>query len=212
MRHWCALALTLCTFALLALPTQATAASPSAAASTGPSILTAEAAASGELSAALVVTGTPPMTGTLRIATLLAQYFDRDVEEILALHADEFGFGSIAKALFTAVEADVPLEQILDMRLQEMGWGEIRQELGLHPGMPHASLGTVISQGHGHKGPDWMPPGQAKKQHGEEPGWTPPGQDKEQHGYQEPAWTPPGQSKKIEKSSPSGQKRSPGKP
>ncbi len=118
-----------------------------------------------------LVTGTEYPTGTVRIATLLAKYFDRTVEEILDLHAQDLGFGQIAKALFTAVEADTSLETILEMRLQGIGWGEIRQELGLHPGMPHASLGQVISQGK--KG---NAPGQLKKVGG----WTPPGPAK--HG------------------------------
>lgn len=122
----------------------------------------------------LAVTETAPMTGTVRIATLIASYFDRQVEEILDLHGEELGFGGIAKALFTAVEADTSLEEILEMRLQGLGWGEIRKTLGLHPGMPHASLGQIISQGQGRKGPDWVPPGQ-RKQMGT---WTPPGQNR----------------------------------
>ncbi len=112
--------------------------------------------------AAQTITETGELTGSVRIATLLATYFDRDVQEILDLHAQEWGFGGIAKALFTAVEANVPLEQILQMRAQDIGWGEIRQSLGLPPGMPHKSLGQVIGRGH-NKTQDWVPPGQAKK-------------------------------------------------
>ncbi|MGB9723311.1 MAG: hypothetical protein ACP5OO_03680 [Chloroflexia bacterium] len=109
------------------------------------------------------ITQTRPLTGTLRIATLVAGYFNRQVEEILALHAQDIGFGCIAKALFTAMEANVPLEQVLQMRLQGLGWGEIRQSLNLPAGMPHTSLGQIISQGRGRKGAEWTPPGQAKK-------------------------------------------------
>jgi hypothetical protein len=128
----------------------------------------------GTISFQPVLLQTTQVTGTVRLATLIASYFDRQVEEILELHEQEIGFGSLAKALYTAVEAGVSLEEILEMHLQEVGWGEIRQGLGLHPGMPHASLGEIISQGK--KGPDWIPPGQRKKM-GE---WTPPGQVKKE--------------------------------
>jgi hypothetical protein len=123
------------------------------------------------------ITGTNELTGTLRIATALALYFDRSAEEILALHAAEWGFGNIAKAFFTALEANVSFEQILQLREQGIGWGEIRQSLELAAGMPHQSLGQIIGQGHG-RNPDWVPPGQLKKQ--EEGGWVPPGLAKKQ--------------------------------
>ncbi len=109
------------------------------------------------------VTQTGQLTGSLRIATLVAGYFNRHVEEILALRAQDIGFGCIAKALFTAAEANVPLEQVLQMHLQGLGWGEIRKSLNLPAGMPHASLGQIVSQGRGRKGTEWMPPGQAKR-------------------------------------------------
>ncbi len=125
--------------------------------------LAAMAPAPHPLAATSAVTGTTHLTGTLRIATLLATYFDRDVQEILDLHARDLGFGCIAKALFIAVEANVPLSQVLDMHLAGIGWGEIRQSLGLPAQMPHASLGQVIGKGHGRKGSDWVPPGLAKK-------------------------------------------------
>lgn len=113
---------------------------------------------------AQTVTQTEQLTGSLRIATLVAGYFNRQVEEILALRARDIGFGCIAKALFIAVEANVPLEQVLQMHLQGIGWGEIRQGLNLPAGMPHASLGQIVSQGRGHnKGAEWTPPGQAKR-------------------------------------------------
>ncbi|MGC8875283.1 MAG: hypothetical protein ACP5SI_12665 [Chloroflexia bacterium] len=115
------------------------------------------------LATTATVTGTTHLTGTIRIATLLATYFDRDVQEILDLHARDLGFGCIAKALFIAVEANVPLSQVLEMHLSGIGWGEIRQNLGLPAQMPHASLGQVIGKGHGPKGSDWVPPGLAKK-------------------------------------------------
>ncbi len=116
------------------------------------------------VASAQVITQTEQLTGSLRIATLVAGYFNRRVEEILALRAQDIGFGCIVKALFTAVEANVPLEQVLQMHLQGLGWGEIRKSLNLPAGMPHASLGQIISRGRGHnKGTEWMPPGQAKK-------------------------------------------------
>lgn len=132
------------------------------------------APAPGPLHATLAVTGSRPMTGTIRIASLIASYFERQPEEILDLHAEGLGIGNITKALFTAAEAGLSLDEILEMRLQEIGWGEIRQALGLHPGMPRGSLGQIISQGQGGKAPDWMPPGQSKKMGG----WTPPGQSR----------------------------------
>lgn len=120
-------------------------------------------------------TGTEDLTGTVRIATALATHFDRSVAEILALHAAEWGFGNIAKALFTSVEANVPLEDILKLRELDIGWGEIRESLGLFPGMPRQSLGQIVGRGNG-KDPGWAPPGLAKKQ---DPNWVPPGQAKQ---------------------------------
>jgi len=140
---------------------------PQAAAEPAPAYLPAPELGStpATLAATQELTETGKLTGTVRIATLLAKYFDRDVEEILYLHTQEWGFGGIAKALFTAVEAGVPLETILQMREQDIGWGEIRQSLNLPPGMPHASLGQIMGRGH-NKGTDWVPPGQAKKAQG----------------------------------------------
>jgi len=102
-----------------------------------------------ELTATEIVTGTPPITGSVRIAYLIAAYFGLTADEIVALRSQDMGWGSITKALFTAGQAGVPLEQILEMRRQGIGWGEIRQSLGLPAGMPHSSLGTIISKGHG---------------------------------------------------------------
>lgn len=115
------------------------------------------------LTASEIVTGTPPITGSVRIARLVAAYFGLTADEIIALRAQNIGWGNIAKALFTAGQAGVPLEQILEMRRQGIGWGEIRQSLGLPAGMPHTSLGTIISKGRGPDKGEWTPPGQAKK-------------------------------------------------
>lgn len=116
-----------------------------------------------ELTATEIVTGTPPITGSLRIAHLIAAYFGLTADEIIALRTQDIGWGYITKALFTASQTGVPLEQILEMRRQGMGWGEIRQSLGLPAGMPHTSLGTIISKGRGPDKGEWTPPGQAKK-------------------------------------------------
>ncbi len=181
--------LILCTLTLLASPLTAVASAPAGTAPMVPVIPAAPAsdlAAAQEVTGTLPVTGTQPMTGTVRIATLVATYFDRSVEEILALHAQDMGFGSIAKALFTAAEANTTLEAILAMRLQGLGWGEIRMNLGLPAGMPHKSLGQIVSQGSGNKGPEWAPPGQARK-----------GTD----------FIPPGQAKKVGKSNLKGPKK-----
>lgn len=146
----------------LLLPAQAASSDTAAR----PASLSARAlvpASESPISSSTVITGTPAMTGTIRIATLLASYFNRQVQEILALHGREIGFGCVVKALYIAAEAGVPLEQVLDMRQQDVGWGEIRQALGLPAKTPQVTLGQIISQGRGHKGPDWLPPGQAKK-------------------------------------------------
>lgn len=153
------------------------------------------------LHATSAVTSTTKITGTVRIATLVANYFEQRVQDILALHAQDIGFGNLVKALFLVVEADVTLEQILEMRRQDIGWGEIREDLGLHPGMSHASLGQIVSQDRAKKGLDWIPLGWQKKAEG----WTPPGQvNKEGEGSD---WAPPGQSMKPKKWTPPGKTR-----
>lgn len=130
------------------------------------------------------ITGTNELTGSLRIATALALYFDRSAEDILALHAAEWGFGNIAKALFTALLANVSLEQILQLREQGIGWGEIRLSLDLAAGMPHQSLGEIVGRRNGDD-PNWVPPGLAKKeQQGKDPTWLPPGLAKQQEKRQ----------------------------
>jgi len=175
MTRWLCFALALTAVLGLLLPAQATSAeavTPAQAVSPAPVFAGQEQ----PLSASTAITGTPPMTGTIRIATVLAQYFDRNVQEILGLHNQDLGFGCITKALFIAAEAGVSLDQILAMRQQDLGWGEIRQSLGLPAGMPHTSLGQLISKSHGQKGPDWVPPGQAKKL-GQSPGKGPKGAD-----------------------------------
>jgi hypothetical protein len=150
------------------------------------------------LYATSAVTNTTQMTGTVRIATLVADYFEQKVQDILALRAQDIGFGNLVKAFFLVMEADVTLEQILEMRRQDIGWGEIRKDLGLHPGMPHASLGQIVSQGRAKKGLDWIPLGWQKKAEG----WAPPGQvNKEGEGSDR---APPGQSQKLKEWTPPG--------
>lgn len=159
MKRWLYICMTLGTLLLLA-PTARTQAQPA-----GPSLWPAGAPLDGQETAIAVtqeITGTGELTGSVRIATALANYFDYDVQEILDLHAADLGFGNIAKALFTSLAANISLADVLALRAQDIGWGEIRQSLGLPAGTAHQSLGQVVGRGNA-KAPDWVPPGQAKK-------------------------------------------------
>lgn len=168
MKRWLGTLLILATLILL-IPASRTYAQPIDSTAPLPLAMGTQVTA---IAATQEITGTDELTGSLRIATALAVYFNRSAQEILALHAAEWGFGNIAKALFTALEANVSLEQVLQLREQGVGWGEIRQGLELAAGMPHQSLGQIMGRGNG-KDPTWLPPGLAKKQG--ETGWVPPG-------------------------------------
>lgn len=162
---------------LSVLPAQAAPATPAGLERTFTQRLVPGEPQAAALQTTRVVTGTPGLTGTIRLATLIANAFGIPVDDVLALRLQEIGFGNIVKALFISAQTGVPLEEILAMRAQEIGWGEIRRELGLHPSNASSSLGQIVGRGHNRHGADWVPPGQRNRDN-----WVPPGQRDRDNG------------------------------
>lgn len=111
------------------------------------------------------------------VAIMLANKFDKDVEEIMDYFCDGFGFGQIYLALQTELVTGVDYDTLLAERSEGKGWGEIWKDLGYN-GKP--------------KDKDKTPPGQDKDKDKDK---TPPGQDKDKDKDK----TPPGQDKDKEK-------------
>lgn len=90
----------------------------------------------------------PPLTDTLPtthpVGIVIAIYFNLPYTEVMQLHDEGFGFGSIARAYLTALYSDGALtpEQILAMREDGMGWGQIKKDYGINPGQN--GLGVIM--------------------------------------------------------------------
>jgi hypothetical protein len=150
---------------------------------------------------------TPTVTATHPVASALAEYFHVPYAEIAALHEQGFGFGVIAHAYFIAQKLDdgtLPADLLAEFAGGK-GWGVIMMEYKLHPGRAGrgGNLGTVMSgrqRGTDSVGDTWMPPGQLKKNQGEDTDSLPPGHlrqtgeggDQDEGG---PPTTPPGHDK-----------------
>jgi hypothetical protein len=89
-----------------------------------------------------VLTDTLPTTHPVGI--IIALYFNIPYTQVMALHNEGFGFGTIARAYLTARQSNGALtpEQLLAMRQAGTGWGQIKKEYGIHPG--GNGLGTVV--------------------------------------------------------------------
>jgi hypothetical protein len=90
-----------------------------------------------------VLSDTLPTTHPVGI--VISMYFNIPYTQVMALHAEGFGFGEIARAYLTAQAADGALtpEQVLNMRLAGVGWGQIKKDYGVHPG--GNGLGSIMS-------------------------------------------------------------------
>jgi len=122
------------------------------------------------------------------VAIVLANKFDKDVDEIMDYFCQGFGFGQIFLALQTEMVTggEVLYSDLLASRAEGQGWGEIWKDLGYH-GKP--------------KDPDKTPPGQEKDKDQDK---TPPGQEKDKDNDK----TPPGQEKdKDQDKTPPGQEK-----
>jgi hypothetical protein len=91
-----------------------------------------------------VMTGTMPLTHP--VAIRIALYFNLPYTQVMALHAEGFGFGTIARAYLTALASGGQLSptQVLAMHLAGIGWGQIKKEYGVHPG--GNGLGTIMRE------------------------------------------------------------------
>ena len=98
-----------------------------------------------------ILTGTMPMTHP--VGSAIALFFNIPYTQVMALHDEGFGFGTIARAYLTALASGGVLSptQVLEMRQGGMGWGQIKKEFGVHPG--GNGLGAIM--GHKH---DALPP------------------------------------------------------
>ena len=119
------------------------------------------------------------------VAIVLANKFDKDVDEIMDYFCQGFGFGQIFLALQTEMitGGEVLYGDLLASRAEGQGWGEIWKDLGYH-GKP--------------KDPDKTPPGQDKDKD-KDKDKTPPGQEKDKDKDKDKDKTPPGQEKDKEK-------------
>ncbi|CAG0935732.1 hypothetical protein TFLX_04582 [Thermoflexales bacterium] len=91
-----------------------------------------------------ILTDTLPITHPVGI--VIAVYFNIPYTQVVALHEEGFGFGTIARAYLTAAASDGALtpEQVLALRQEGVGWGEIKQDYGVHPG--GLGLGSIMSK------------------------------------------------------------------
>ena len=101
-----------------------------------------------------IVTGTMPMTHP--VGSAIALFFNIPYTQVMALHAEGFGFGTIARVYLTALASGGVLSptQLLEMRQEGVGWGQIKKEFGVHPG--GNGLGAIM--GHKHDAPTVPPP------------------------------------------------------
>jgi len=99
-----------------------------------------------------ILTDTLPTTHPVGI--MIAVYFNIPYTQVMSLHDEGFGFGTIARAYLTAYASIGALtpEQVLAMRQAGVGWGEIKKDYGVHPG--GNGLGSIMGKKHGEPQPD----------------------------------------------------------
>ncbi len=97
-----------------------------------------------------ILTDTLPTTHP--VGLIIAIYFNIPYTQVMALHAEGFGFGTIARAYLTAYVSNGALtpEQVLALRQAGVGWGEIKKDYGVHPG--GNGLGSIMNDKR--QGPD----------------------------------------------------------
>ncbi len=87
-----------------------------------------------------------PTQADQKVAQAIADEYEVDVKDIIALHQEGLGYGEIAKAYALAEITGKSVEDILAMKKEERGWGEIAQELKVDPGKWDPNLGKVINE------------------------------------------------------------------
>ena len=93
-----------------------------------------------------ILTDTLPTTHPVGI--VIARYFNISYTQVISLHAQGFGFGTIARAYLTAHASNGALtpEQVLALRQESVGWGQIKKDYGVHPG--GNGLGSIMGKNH----------------------------------------------------------------
>jgi hypothetical protein len=114
------------------------------------------------------------------VIIVLANQFDKEVNELMGYFCDGFGIGQIYLALQTEKVTGEEYGSLLALREEGQGWGEIWKDLG-YQGKPKDKDKTPLGQEK-----DKTPPGHDKDK-------TPPGQDKDKEKDKDK--TPPGQAK-----------------
>lgn len=76
------------------------------------------------------------------VAAALAEHFEVNYDEIMALHEGGNGFGNIAKAYFFADQLGLTPQDLL-LQAHTSGWGNVLKQNGIHPG--------AVGQGGGKK-------------------------------------------------------------
>jgi hypothetical protein len=102
------------------------------------------------------ITATNTLTGSLKIATDIADHFNAPVASITQLHDSGWGYGEIFKLYAYAQASGKSVADVEAMRAAGQGWGEIAKALGLPPGNAGDNLGSIVrmSHGNGPPGPD----------------------------------------------------------
>ena len=79
--------------------------------------------------------------------------------QVMTLHDDGFGFGTIARAYLTAAASNGALtpDQVLALRQEGVGWGQIKKEYGVQPG--GNGLGSIMGKKSVTPGSTTAPPG-----------------------------------------------------
>jgi hypothetical protein len=95
------------------------------------------------------ITATNTLTGSLKIATAIADHFNVAVADITQLHDSGWGYGEIYMLYAYAQASGKSVADIEAMRAAGQGWGEIAKTLNLPPGNHGNNLGSVVSQSHG---------------------------------------------------------------
>ena len=101
------------------------------------------------LDASKAITATEPLTGSLKIATAIANHFKVSVADITKLHDGGWGYGEIFKLYALAQASGKTVAEIKAMRDSGEGWGQIAKALNQSPGNHGNNLGSIMRQGNG---------------------------------------------------------------
>jgi hypothetical protein len=91
-----------------------------------------------------ILTDTLPTTHPVGI--IISVFFHIPYTQVMTLHDDGFGFGTIARAYLTAAFSNGQLtpEQVLALRQESVGWGQIKQQYDVSPG--GKGLGSIMGK------------------------------------------------------------------